>query len=280
MTRLLLPAGRRPVFHQRAGASHRHRPLGARHRAPGQKVAGAFMQLQSAKAVRLVGVSTPVAGRAELHQMAMENNTMRMRQVDAIDLPAGKPVNLASGGYHVMLFDLKRQLKEGETVPVTLVVQDAANKRSSVTVEAQVKPLTYVAPAAGHHALIRRVGGSPAHPTKTWRPYRRVIRLLRRGAHAAHAARADGRLADLRIAVIIHIPRTGDRHARLVARPDRRFARTGHVTLALVACTRPGRRRPSRRSIPTACRSFPPPPSGRRCRPATLTATRFRRLSG
>jgi copper(I)-binding protein len=117
---------------------------------PNQKASGAFMRVQSATATRLVGVSTPVAGRAEIHEMAMENNTMRMRQVDVLDLPAGKPVNLASGGYHLMFFDLKRQLKEGETVPVTLVVQDAANKKSSVTVEAQVKPMTYVAPAMGH----------------------------------------------------------------------------------------------------------------------------------
>ncbi|THC40748.1 copper chaperone PCu(A)C [Massilia sp. Mn16-1_5] len=119
---------------------------------PQQKAAGAFMRVQSANAARLVGVSTPVAGRAELHEMAMENNTMRMRQVDAVELPAGKPVDLASGGYHVMFFDLKRQLKEGESVPVTLVVEDAAKKKSSVTVEAKVQPMSYVAPkAAGHH---------------------------------------------------------------------------------------------------------------------------------
>ena len=117
---------------------------------PNQKASGAFMRVQSATAQRLVGVSSPAAGRAEIHEMAMENNTMRMRQVDAIELPAGKPVNLASGGYHVMFFDLKRQLKEGETVPVTLVVEDAAKKKSSVTVEAKVQPLTYVAPAVGH----------------------------------------------------------------------------------------------------------------------------------
>lgn len=119
---------------------------------PQQKSAGAFMRVQAAAKARLAGVSTPVAGRAELHEMAMENNTMRMRQVEGIDLPAGQAVNLASGGYHVMFFDLKRQLKEGETVPLTLVVQDAAGKRSNVTVEAQVRPLTYVAPKpAGHH---------------------------------------------------------------------------------------------------------------------------------
>lgn len=117
---------------------------------PQQKSAGAFLRVQSSASARLVGVSSPVAGRAELHEMAMENNTMRMRQVDAIELPAGKPVDLMSGGYHVMFFDLKRQLKAGETVPLTLVVQDAAKKSSSVTVEAQVRPLTYVAPKAGH----------------------------------------------------------------------------------------------------------------------------------
>ncbi len=119
---------------------------------PAAKSAGAFMHLQSATNARLVGVSTPVAGRAEIHEMAMENNTMRMRAVEGIDLPAGKPVHLASGGYHLMFFELKRQLKEGETVPVTLTVQDAAKKQTSVTVQAQVKPLTYVAPAMqGHH---------------------------------------------------------------------------------------------------------------------------------
>ena len=119
---------------------------------PAAKSAGAFMHLQSATNARLVGVSTPVAGRAEIHEMAMENNTMRMRAVEGIDLPAGKPVHLASGGYHLMFFELKRQLKEGETVPVTLTVQDAARKQTSVTVQAQVKPLTYVAPAMqGHH---------------------------------------------------------------------------------------------------------------------------------
>jgi copper(I)-binding protein len=88
-----------------------------RHRAVGQ-VGGLFMQLVRARRrnwSRCAWRRRP----AELHQMAMEGQTMRMRAVDAIELPAGQAVNLASGGYHVMLFDLKRQLKEGETVPVT-----------------------------------------------------------------------------------------------------------------------------------------------------------------
>jgi copper(I)-binding protein len=116
---------------------------------PAQKTSGAFMQLSSKQDARLVGVRTPVAGNAEIHQMEMQGQSMKMHAVDGIALPAGKPVNLASGGYHIMLFDLKRQLKEGETVPLTLVVEDARHKRADVNVNVPVKPLDYSAPA-GH----------------------------------------------------------------------------------------------------------------------------------
>lgn len=117
---------------------------------PVQKSTGAFMKLQSATPARLVEVRTDAA-RAELHEMAMDGHVMRMRRVDGIDLPAGKPVSLASGGYHVMLLDLKRQMKEGEGVDLTLVVQDAAGKRQEVKVRALVKPLSHN-PHAGHAA--------------------------------------------------------------------------------------------------------------------------------
>jgi copper(I)-binding protein len=116
---------------------------------PAQKTSGAFMQLSSKQDARLVGVRTPVAGNAEIHQMEMQGQSMKMHAVDGIALPAGKPVNLASGGYHIMLFDLKRQLKEGETVPLTLVVEDARHKRADVNVNVPVKPLDYSVPA-GH----------------------------------------------------------------------------------------------------------------------------------
>ena len=116
---------------------------------PAQKVTGAFMRVQSVAPARLVGVQTEVAGRAELHEMAMEGQTMRMRRVDAIELPAGKPVDLASGGYHIMLMDLKRQVKEGESVELTLRVEDAAGKRQDVKVKAPVRPLSHSA-HAGH----------------------------------------------------------------------------------------------------------------------------------
>jgi copper(I)-binding protein len=112
---------------------------------PAQKTAGAFMQLRSPKATRLVDVQSPVAGRAEVHQMDMQGQTMRMQKVDGIDLQAGQSVNLSSGGYHVMLFDLKQQLKEGEQVPLILTFVGADKKRENVTVQVPVKPLTYTA---------------------------------------------------------------------------------------------------------------------------------------
>ncbi|TWI70102.1 hypothetical protein IP91_01182 [Pseudoduganella lurida] len=107
---------------------------------------GAFMRIESKQDARLVEIQTPVA-TGELHQMAMQGDRMTMARVDGIDLPAGKPVDLAPGGYHVMLMGLKRQLKEGDTVPLTLVIEKNG-KRENVAVQATVKPLTYVAPAS------------------------------------------------------------------------------------------------------------------------------------
>jgi copper(I)-binding protein len=118
---------------------------------PQQKSTGAFMQLQSAGDARLVGVRSPVAGIAEIHQMEMDGHMMKMHPVDGIDLPAGKGVSLASGGYHIMLMDLKRQLKDGETVPVTLVVQHKNKKLENVTVDVPVKPITFVSPQPPAH---------------------------------------------------------------------------------------------------------------------------------
>lgn len=110
---------------------------------PAQKATGAFMQLRSAKAVRLVEAKTPAAGRVEIHQMEMQGQTMRMHAIDSLALPAGQPVDLASGGYHIMLFDLPRPLKEGEQVPLTLTTVGTDGKRESVTVQVPVRPLTY-----------------------------------------------------------------------------------------------------------------------------------------
>jgi copper(I)-binding protein len=118
----------------------------ARATVPQQKASGAFMQLRSPVAARLVAVNSPVAASVELHKMEMSGQMMKMRQVDSIELPAGQAVKLASGGYHVMLMGLNRQLKEGDTVPLTLVIETAKGKRETVAVSAPVRPLTYSAP--------------------------------------------------------------------------------------------------------------------------------------
>lgn len=120
---------------------------------PAQKSSGAFMRVTSPVPARLVAVSTPIAGVAELHKMEMKGDQMKMGPVDTVELPAGKEVALASGGYHIMLMDLKRQLKAGDTVPLTLEVVSGKDKRSTVLVNATVKPInttTTTAPAHQH----------------------------------------------------------------------------------------------------------------------------------
>jgi len=107
-----------------------------------QKATGLFAQITSTAGGKLVSASSPVAGVVEIHEMAMDGNVMKMRAVPGLDLPAGKAVELKPGGYHVMLLDLKQQLKEGETVPVTLVIEGKDGKKESIEVKAPVKALT------------------------------------------------------------------------------------------------------------------------------------------
>lgn len=102
---------------------------------------GAFMKITAAAPARLVGASSPVAGVVEIHEMALVNNVMRMRAIEALELPAGKAVELKPGGYHVMLMDLQRDLKEGETVLLTLVIEQGG-KRQNVEVKAPVRSPT------------------------------------------------------------------------------------------------------------------------------------------
>ena len=120
-----------------------------------QKATGAFMRLTAQQNARLVAAESPVAGVVEIHEMAMDNNVMKMRAVPGLDLAAGRPVELKPGGYHVMLMDLKQPVKAGDRVPLTLVFEDAAKQRFTQTVDVPVKALSASgAPAApmGHGA--------------------------------------------------------------------------------------------------------------------------------
>lgn len=122
---------------------------------PGQQGTGAFMRITAPRAAKLVGVVTPVAAVAEVHEMKMEGEVMRMRPVAQVDLPAGRPVEFKPGGYHVMLMDLKQALKPGATVPLTLVFRDATGAEGRVQVQAPVAMLPPAA-AAAHDAASRR----------------------------------------------------------------------------------------------------------------------------
>lgn len=109
---------------------------------PQQRATGVFMTITADKDAKLVAGSSPVAGLVEIHEMAMDGNVMKMRAVaGGLDLPAGKPVELKPGGYHVMLIDLKQTVKVGDTVPVTLVVEGKDGKKESIEIKAQVRPL-------------------------------------------------------------------------------------------------------------------------------------------
>ncbi len=109
--------------------------------APGQKVAGIYFDIVSPVDARLVGVDAAIARVAEFHLMSVENGTMRMRAVLAVDLPAGKAISLKPGGYHVMLFDLERSLRAGERIPIQLSVEDAGGRRTRLKVDAEVRNL-------------------------------------------------------------------------------------------------------------------------------------------
>lgn len=127
----------------------------ARATVQGQKATGAFMQLTAKEASQLVAVSSPVAGVAEVHEMKMEGDVMKMRALSAgLALPAGKAVELKPGGYHVMLMDLKMPLQKDTTIPLTLVFKDAKGVQSSTEVRVPVATAAPAgAPAHGAHAM-------------------------------------------------------------------------------------------------------------------------------
>jgi len=107
------------------------------------------MTITAKEAGRLVGVSSPVAGVSQVHEMTMDAGIMKMGEVKGgLELPAGKPVALKSGGYHLMLMDLKSSLAAGTSVPLTLVFKDAKGVESKVELTV---PVATVAPTGMAH---------------------------------------------------------------------------------------------------------------------------------
>ncbi len=118
-----------------------------------QRASGAFMKLTAPAAMKLVGARSPAADIVEIHEMAMIGDTMKMRAVKAIELPANKAVALEPGGYHVMLIDLRKQISDGDAVPITLVFEGADGKQVTQDVTATARPLNAKAGGAMGHSM-------------------------------------------------------------------------------------------------------------------------------
>jgi periplasmic copper chaperone A len=111
-----------------------------------QKSTGAFMQLTAKADTRVVEARSPIAGVAQIHEMAMDKDVMRMREVKGLALPAGQAIELKPGGYHVMLMDLKGPVKAGDMVSLTLVFEDAGKLRFTQELQVPVRALGAKAP--------------------------------------------------------------------------------------------------------------------------------------
>jgi periplasmic copper chaperone A len=104
----------------------------------GAKIGGGYLTIENKGSApdRLIGGSADVASKLEVHEMAMNNGVMTMRPLDkGLSIEPGKTVKLAPGGYHLMLFDLKSPLKQGDKLPVTLEFEKAGKVKLSLDIE-------------------------------------------------------------------------------------------------------------------------------------------------
>ncbi len=100
----------------------------------GAKNGAAYLTLLSPTGDRLTGVTSPAAKMTQLHEMANDGGVMKMREVSAIDLPAGEAVTLKPGGLHIMMMGLKHPLKPGESVPLTLTFEKSGTREVTAAV--------------------------------------------------------------------------------------------------------------------------------------------------
>ncbi len=113
----------------------------ARATVQGQKATGAFMTITSKEGAKLVGISSPVAGISEIHEMKMEKDVMKMSALPSLDIPAGKSVDLKPGSYHVMLMDLKAPLADNSNLLMTLTFENAKGVKSKIELQVPVKSM-------------------------------------------------------------------------------------------------------------------------------------------
>lgn len=111
----------------------------ARATVPGQPTGAGYLRLDNRNggADRLVAARSPACERVEMHAMWMDNDIMRMRRQEAIELPAGAQVELKPAGMHLMLVGLKAPLKAGDKFPLTLVFEKAGTVEVTMNVQAE-----------------------------------------------------------------------------------------------------------------------------------------------
>ena len=112
---------------------------------PGAQTTGAFMIIKNTGSAdrKLVNAESTAAKTVQLHNHFNENGVMKMRQVESIDVKANAQAELKPGSYHVMLIDMKSELKEGDSVPITLIFDDG----TKTTITAPVRKLPMTMPA-------------------------------------------------------------------------------------------------------------------------------------
>lgn len=113
----------------------------ARATVPGQPVGAAYMKISSSSHVTLIRAETDVAKQVQVHDMQMHDGVMRMREHGQLDIPAGKTIELAPGGMHLMLLGLKKPLKAGDAVSVKLTFVDVNKKKITSVVAMPVRPI-------------------------------------------------------------------------------------------------------------------------------------------
>jgi periplasmic copper chaperone A len=119
----------------------------------GQPSTGAFMHITSSTDSKLVEVRSPVARTVQIHESKMQNDVMSMQPVAAVALPAGKSVAIEPEGYHVMLIDLVNQVKAGDQVPLTLIVEDSKGVKELIEVKAAARALNSMPMHHDHGAM-------------------------------------------------------------------------------------------------------------------------------
>lgn len=146
---LLLPSLFAQAHEFDVGQLHIDHPW-SREMPPVAPTAAAYFVIHNkgSEADRLLSASTPVAGKAELHEHVHADGVMKMQQVQNVAVPAGDVVKFEPMGYHVMLFNLKQQAKDGERFPLTLTFEKAGSVEVEVAVQKEAPASEQ--PAADH----------------------------------------------------------------------------------------------------------------------------------